>query len=250
MQNPDSESKQVLALPPAERLSLALLAKELMAWLAGRSPKATSAPRATEHKHWRSFYWAFSKELGRECYRTWRGEVSFSVVLLGFVYVITRNPVDPKTILLGTAYSLSVFSLWHAMRTPWKLYSESRALHWGWGIFGTTMALGMIALVVWTVAWFYTLQPKVDLTSVPDGRDLRIADLESQVKSSEPFQEPKDSLRRRTIKLVTDLSLFWSRRPAPPQQPIQNPTTDDERKRNADWNRYWQENGRVREGGF
>src|SRR5258708_6802174 len=32
-----------------------------------------------------------------------------------------------------------------------------------------------------------------------------------------------------------------AKQPPPPQQRVQNPTTDEERKRNADWDRYWQE---------
>jgi len=56
-----------------------------------------------------------------------------------------------------------------------------------------------------------------------------------------PFVEPKTSLRRRTFRLVGDLTAFWSRRPAPLQQPVQNPSTDEERKRNAKWDQYWRD---------
>jgi hypothetical protein len=59
-------------------------------------------------------------------------------------------------------------------------------------------------------------------------------------KSKNEPSEPTDSLRRRTTKLANELSLFWSRRPAP-LQPIQNPTTEEERKRNATWDQYWRE---------
>jgi hypothetical protein len=52
--------------------------------------------------------------------------------------------------------------------------------------------------------------------------------------------ESPTSLRRRTIKLVNDLNAFWSRRPAP-LQPVQSPTTDEERKRNAIWDKYWRD---------
>ena len=52
--------------------------------------------------------------------------------------------------------------------------------------------------------------------------------------------ESRDSLRRRTTKVVNELSSFWNRRPAP-LQPIQNPTTEEERKRNATWDQYWRE---------
>jgi len=54
------------------------------------------------------------------------------------------------------------------------------------------------------------------------------------------FVEPENSLRRRTVRLVYDISDFWSRRPMP-AQPVQNPTGDEEKKRNAAWDKYWQD---------
>src|SRR5262249_52784539 len=54
-------------------------------------------------------------------------------------------------------------------------------------------------------------------------------------------RESPNSLRRRTIRLVNELNVFWSQRPAPPQQPVQNPSTDEERKRNAAWDQYWRD---------
>jgi hypothetical protein len=59
-----------------------------------------------------------------------------------------------------------------------------------------------------------------------------------QAKAEPP--EPPDSLRRRTTKIANELSLFWSRRPTPPQ-PVQNPNTEEDRKRNAVWDQYWRE---------
>ena len=53
-------------------------------------------------------------------------------------------------------------------------------------------------------------------------------------------QESPTSLRRRTIRMANDLALFWSTHPMPPQ-PIQNPGTDEERKRNETFQNYWRE---------
>lgn len=55
------------------------------------------------------------------------------------------------------------------------------------------------------------------------------------------FVEPKNSLRRKTLRLVEDLSAFWGKRGALPPQPIANPTSDEEKKRNAAWDQYWRE---------
>lgn len=51
--------------------------------------------------------------------------------------------------------------------------------------------------------------------------------------------ESHDSLRRRTIRLVDELNLFWSRRAAPARQPVQSATSDEDRKLNAAWDEYW-----------
>lgn len=74
----------------------------------------------------------------------------------------------------------------------------------------------------------------------------RVAELEQQIetlKGKAPkanTKESPNSLRRRTIKVVNDINLFWSRRPLP-QQPVQNPSTDEERQRNTKWDQYWHE---------
>lgn len=56
--------------------------------------------------------------------------------------------------------------------------------------------------------------------------------------------EPSNSLRHRTIALVNDLNEFWAKRPPQPtqqQMPVQNPASDADRARNAEWDRYWRE---------
>jgi hypothetical protein len=58
--------------------------------------------------------------------------------------------------------------------------------------------------------------------------------------SPQTTPESANSLRRRTIKVASDLFLFWSKRPLP-LQPVQNPSTDEDRKRNAVWDTYWRE---------
>jgi hypothetical protein len=41
--------------------------------------------------------------------------------------------------------------------------------------------------------------------------------------------------------LVNELSQFWSDRPALLHQPVSNPTTDEDKQRNAAWDKYWRE---------
>jgi hypothetical protein len=53
-------------------------------------------------------------------------------------------------------------------------------------------------------------------------------------------KESPTSLRRRTLRLVAELAVFWSHRPAP-LQPVQNPSTDEERNRNAASEQFWRD---------
>jgi hypothetical protein len=205
-------SNQVALLPPAEKPSVMSKIASFFKWLAGISHGDQPVMDATKHAHWVSFTWAFFKELGRECYRTWRGEVLFSVVLLGFIYLINHNPVDLRTVLLGTAYALSVFAIWHAIRIPWKLYSEGRKLNWGWGVLGIGVTLGMMFLTYWTVAWFMTMQPKVEINVAPSAERKRIEELEKQIRNFQPFVESDNSLRRRTIRLADRIDDWASER--------------------------------------
>ncbi len=193
-------------------------------------------------KRWHSYYWLFLKELGRECYGTWRQELAASLVTVLFYYAINRNDFDLRRGVQATVYTLVAFVIWHATRTPWLLYKRERTEHlaWGWGIAGSVFALGTLSLTAYGALWFYTMQPKVDLTKIPDGRDKRVVELEVQVKALAPFQEPENSLRRQTIRLANELYLFWSARPVPPQ-PVSNPSTEEEKKRNAAWDKYWRE---------
>jgi hypothetical protein len=52
---------------------------------------------------------------------------------------------------------------------------------------------------------------------------------------------PRNSLRRQTIDLVTEINLFWADRPSPTQQPIPNPATDADRAHNDKLERDWKE---------
>lgn len=56
--------------------------------------------------------------------------------------------------------------------------------------------------------------------------------------SEEAPKESPDSLRRKTLKLVYDLTLFWNRRPQPPPNIQQNQTPEEHK---AKYDQYWQE---------
>ena len=162
---------------------------------------------------WPAYYWNLTKEFGKECWRTWRGEVAASVVVLVFIFLINRNTPDLKTALIAVAYTIAAFSLWHLVRMPWllhKKYLDSYPLSLVWGIAGICFGSFIFCLAVFTAMWFYTMQPPINISTIlPDNRDARIAVLEQKVKELTPDQS---SLKSRTLKSATELEIFFRQR--------------------------------------
>lgn len=75
---------------------------------------------------WRSFhyYWNICKHFGRECYRTWRGELLASVLVSVFYAVLTHGWKDFRTALVATGLTLGCFVIWHLFRAPWLLHKS------------------------------------------------------------------------------------------------------------------------------
>jgi hypothetical protein len=197
-----------------------------------------------KHRTWPAYYLALVKQCGKECWRTWRGEVLASVISSVFLYLINRSGVDMRTALLATGYTVSAFVLWHLIRVPWILYQkldEAEHLKPIWGLVGSAFIAATLFLIAFAAAWFWELQPRVDLTRIPDGRDIRIVQLESRINELTPVPPPSNSLRHRTIKLVNEINLFWADKSVPTQQPIPNPATDADRAHNAKLERDWKE---------
>ena len=167
-----------------------------------------------------------------------------SALTLVYIFLINRDAIDLRTGIIASFYVLLTLATLHTLRVPWLLFKRVRVkenpLSRWWGALGILFFFTFATIIAYTAAWYYTMQPKVELHTAPGTEHRRVVELEAKIKRLEPFREPQDSLRHKTIKLVNDLNLFWSQRPAPQQQPVQNPTTDEERERNAAWGRYWQ----------
>jgi len=179
---------------------------------------------------WKGHSWELIKEFGNECFRTWRGEVMASALVIGFIFLINRNAIDLRMALLATAYTLATMGIWHFLRIPWLLFKriEEREpkLHAVWGIIGIGFASGSIALWLFTAVWFYTMQPHVDLSKRPDGRDERILQLRQQLDAlKEP--EPPDSLRHRTAKAADELYEYIIKRAEGRPQPDAWPNSSE-----------------------
>ena len=168
-----------------------------------------------------------------------------SVITILFYYASDRNDFDLRRGLRASLYTLAIFVLWHAIRTPWLLYEKEHVEHLNkfWGVAGIVFAFGTLGLIAYAAVWFYTMQPQVNLTKIPDGRDARIVELEAQVNALTPFREPEDSLRRRTIRLSNELDHYieerWANRPDPAYPDPKDPNPSEEKKkaiqRTAKW---------------
>jgi hypothetical protein len=189
-----------------------------------------------KHRVWWAYYLAFIKQVGKECWHTWRGEVLASAITLACLYAISPVEVDVRSALLATAYTVGAFVLWHTLRVPWLLYSkldEADHLKSIWLVIGSVFLGGTCLLIGSTAAYLYTMQPRVIvMVPVPTLQNQRIAQLESQIKS--PFQESKDSLRRRTMRTADEISDFLRKRfenhPAYAYPQANDPSPTDERK--------------------
>jgi hypothetical protein len=63
-----------------------------------------------------------------------------------------------------------LFVLWHSIRVPWVLYlklDEADHLKRIWGLLGLVFLAGTFGLLLYTAAWFYTTQPKVNFLLKP-----------------------------------------------------------------------------------
>jgi hypothetical protein len=196
-----------------------------------------------KHHRWYSYYWAFVKQCGKECWHTWREEVLASAILFLCVYLINRSGVDFKTALLATAYMLSLFVLWHALRVPWILYQkldEADHLKPVWGIVGVIFLGGAFTLLTYTAAWFFTMQPKVALTMIPDGRDQRITELETTNNLLRAKIPDETSLKVRSLEAADEYERFWRTQPKSPAcNQTSTMTPEEQRKAIEPCNIWW-----------
>jgi len=157
---------------------------------------------------WKSYYWDFFKEFGKECYRTWRGEMFASVLVIAFIFLINRASIDLRVGLLASGYTLATLASLHFLRTPWLLQRREERLPAAWGILGMAVGLASVVLWLYSAAWFYTSQPRVVIyPKTPDSRDIEIYGLRQQLASLREPEAP-DSLRRRTMKLADEWTAY------------------------------------------
>jgi hypothetical protein len=190
----------------------------------------TPEKKEPKHKTVFSYYWAFSKRLGLECYQTWRQELLASLLVALVFYFLSRQN-DPaawvsfKTAGLATAITLGLFAVAHSLRTPWLLHKdiskqedEDHEPHWGHGLLGVIVIFTIVSSAGLYAAKHLLGPVSSDPASKNQSENATRAgktELEPSARPVvTPYKEPKNSLRRRTVQLANDLDAFLAERSA------------------------------------
>ena len=97
--------------------------------------------------------------------------------------------------LVANAIWLGLYALFHLIRSPWLLHHDqgvrdsARDRHWGWGIFGASVVLLMIAGAVAGGLWLHATSQLLLRTplrfTTPTEKDAEITQLKQQVRDRE-----------------------------------------------------------------
>jgi hypothetical protein len=209
-----------------------------------------------KHTHWAHFWWAILQHFGRECKKTWGGEViaviAGGVAGAGTTYLRSHGQVSFVDVLIdGLLTALLFFGIYvfvHFLRSPWlERKSEGLPPSLVEGLFGAVLFLmlcGGSILICWLIAGDIRGRPILLAPADPEHKKAAevIALEECKTKLAELNKpESKTSLRRRTIRLAAEIDKFWNDQPTQPGGPPNNPVTDDEKKRVQVWEQYWRD---------
>ncbi len=103
---------------------------------------------------WISYYWECAKHFGEECYRTWKEELSFALIVMFIAYLISRGPDiraanDLQVALLSSGIGLGIVALWHLIRAPFFAHADAvvgdpnASVPAWYGVFGILILLAM-----------------------------------------------------------------------------------------------------------
>jgi len=196
---------QAPAKTPPKAPAQTVVAKQPAQGEPASAPVEKQRPGRTMH----AYYWDFFKRLGSECNRTWRGELAAAALVAAGSYLLIHrvNAVvwtTFKTAGLSMVIAIGGIALWHVLRTPWLLHKEALSagggtgdVHWGHGLFGMVVLAGVLG----GGGLYARGQLAKPITPI----------------MTAPYVEPKNSLRKRTLGLASDLNIFlaerWARRP-------------------------------------
>lgn len=174
-------------------------------------------------------------------YPDWHPEIlrfSFRVWSAFLVHIGSTGPGFISPILISAcSITLTIICIgylqgWAAMKERWV----ENVLVTG-VVFVTTLLLIYGPQFVWQVAKVARDERKAEVGIITRLQNAP----EPSCREPKGVAEPRNSLRKRTLRIVRELSEFWSKRPTPSQQPVQNATSDEDRKRNTEWEQYWRD---------
>jgi hypothetical protein len=144
-------------------------------------------------------------------------------------------------------------SVWHFfdLRLPWRERLREVWKSKKKDVFRGSVLLAVFWAILFSASFVRVLdEDRTSLTSLQNKNQQLVSantilqnqkiDLEKQLAALS-FVESPNSLRRRTLRLLNDLTVFWSHRPEIPPQPVPTPSTEEEHQRNARFEQYWRD---------
>jgi hypothetical protein len=137
------------------------------------------------------YFWDACTKFGSELYRTWRWEVSTSLLIAAVAYGITvyDDPQARRNLVVtveASAYVLGGFAVWHIIRTPllihrYTIKQERVSDNLGFGVLGL-IALGALVVGIYHVAKIaiHRIVPDVNITIASADRGTKDATITQQ----------------------------------------------------------------------
>jgi hypothetical protein len=159
-----------------------------------------------------------------------------SVLAIILTFLQTGNALDFRTGLVICFEVLLILGILHSLRLPWQLFERIRdnkppLSNW-WGVLGVGFFSLFICALAYAVVYVATMQPVVFIEArLPDGRNKRIAELDSEVNELRAKLPAEKSLKVRLLQAANDYEELWRK---PPKEPIctqKNTMTPEEQQK-------------------
>lgn len=176
-----------------------------------------------------SSYRLLVKHFGIQIAASWRTEVLSSIGITAIVFSLSWLLGDKGAFVafviavIANGLWLSLFAIAHLTRIPHLLLTDRefaeklKGRHWTFGVIGMFAGVAMILGLLAGGGWFYFhLQPRVVVGIGPDGRDVRIANLELTNKALQGRVPDERSLKVRSLEAAQEFEEFWRKQPKEP----------------------------------
>jgi len=205
------------------------------------------------HSTWPSYYWALCKKVGQQARDLWWKELLTATVISGVSYVwILLTDSDPnawknfRIVLISIVITFGLFGIGHIVRAPWLIHSRNANVqkesdgHWGFGILGAGVMIGILVGAAYLTVNVWSIRKISVYIGVPAPSAPQI--VQSRIVPQGP--EPRDSLRRRTLRLADEYTEFFitSQENGPPvaiPTTPEPPPSEEQKKARQIYRDYW-----------